>query len=76
MAIFKKPILRSLANKTREMPTGLWTKCPSCSEVIHNLALDDACIPEPLLGIPQVCEDGPMLHDMACLAPDKPYLVF
>jgi acetyl-CoA carboxylase carboxyl transferase subunit beta len=21
------------------MPTGLWTKCPSCGEVIHNLAL-------------------------------------
>lgn len=41
MAIFKKPILRSLANKTREMPTGLWTKCPSCSEVIHNFALEE-----------------------------------
>jgi acetyl-CoA carboxylase carboxyl transferase subunit beta len=23
------------------MPTGLWTKCPSCSEVIHNLALEE-----------------------------------
>ena len=21
------------------MPEGLWTKCPSCGEVIHNLAL-------------------------------------
>ena len=39
MAIFKKPILRALGGKTREMPTGLWTKCPSCGEVIHNLAL-------------------------------------
>lgn len=41
MAIFKKPILRALGSKTREMPTGLWTKCPSCGEVIHNLALSD-----------------------------------
>jgi acetyl-CoA carboxylase carboxyl transferase subunit beta len=41
MAIFKKPILRSLTSKTREMPTGLWTKCPSCSEVIHNFALEE-----------------------------------
>jgi acetyl-CoA carboxylase carboxyl transferase subunit beta len=41
MAIFKKPILRALGSKTREMPSGLWTKCPSCGEVIHNLALSD-----------------------------------
>jgi len=41
MAIFKKPILRALGNKTREMPTGLWTKCPSCGEVVHNLALSE-----------------------------------
>ena len=41
MAIFKKPILRALGGKNREMPTGLWTKCPSCSEVIHNLALSE-----------------------------------
>ena len=41
MAIFKKPILRPRAAKTREMPEGLWTKCPSCGEVIHNLALEE-----------------------------------
>ncbi|MFM8829800.1 MAG: acetyl-CoA carboxylase, carboxyltransferase subunit beta [Spartobacteria bacterium] len=41
MAIFKKPILRALGHKTREMPSGLWTKCPSCGEVIHNLALSE-----------------------------------
>lgn len=41
MAIFKKPILRALGRKTREMPEGLWTKCPSCGEVIHNLALSE-----------------------------------
>ncbi len=41
MAIFKKPIFRSRTGKTREMPEGLWTKCPSCGEVIHNIALAD-----------------------------------
>jgi len=41
MAIFKKPILRAIGGKTREMPSGLWTKCPSCGEVIHNLALSE-----------------------------------
>lgn len=41
MAIFKKPILRPRAAKTREMPEGLWTKCPACGEVIHNLALSE-----------------------------------
>lgn len=39
MAIFKKPILKAITGKTREIPEGLWTKCPSCGEVIHNLAL-------------------------------------
>ena len=41
MAIFKKPILRALGHKTREMPSGLWTKCPTCGEVIHNFALSE-----------------------------------
>ncbi len=41
MAIFKKPILRPRAAKTREMPEGLWTKCSSCGEVIHHLALSE-----------------------------------
>lgn len=41
MPIFRKPILKAIGDKTREMPEGLWTKCPSCGEVIHNLALSD-----------------------------------
>jgi acetyl-CoA carboxylase carboxyl transferase subunit beta len=42
MAIFKRPFLKSrMGSKTREMPEGLWTKCPECGEVIHNLALAD-----------------------------------
>ncbi|MEI6493887.1 MAG: acetyl-CoA carboxylase, carboxyltransferase subunit beta [Verrucomicrobiota bacterium] len=41
MAIFKKPILRARIGKSREMPEGLWTKCPTCGEVIHNLTLSE-----------------------------------
>ena len=41
MPIFRKPTLKAVGDKTREMPEGLWTKCPSCGEVIHNLALAD-----------------------------------
>lgn len=41
MAIFKKPILHPRIGKTREMPEGLWTKCPTCGEVIHNLTLSE-----------------------------------
>lgn len=39
MAIFRKPVLNALGRKSRDMPEGLWTKCPSCGEVIHDLAL-------------------------------------
>lgn len=39
MAIFKSPVLSSLTSRRREMPEGLWIKCPSCGEMIHNLAL-------------------------------------
>ncbi|HEY8904114.1 MAG TPA: acetyl-CoA carboxylase, carboxyltransferase subunit beta [Chthoniobacterales bacterium] len=41
MAIFRKPVLKALGAKSREIPEGLWTKCPSCGEVVHNLALDE-----------------------------------
>lgn len=41
MAIFKKPILKALSGRTKEMPEGLWTKCPTCGEVIHNFALEE-----------------------------------
>jgi len=39
MAFFKKPNFKDIGARTREMPEGLWTKCPTCGEVIHNLAL-------------------------------------
>jgi acetyl-CoA carboxylase carboxyl transferase subunit beta len=39
MPIFQKPTLKPPTNKKREMPEGLWQKCPECGEVVHNLEL-------------------------------------
>ncbi len=38
MAIFKRPTLKAQGRK-REMPQGLWTKCPSCGAVVHEIEL-------------------------------------
>src|SRR6266571_5080684 len=39
MAIFKRPALKTQSRKKREMPHGLWQKCPGCSEVVHEIEL-------------------------------------
>ena len=39
MAIFKRPTLKAPRSRKREMPQGLWQKCPGCSEVVHELEL-------------------------------------
>lgn len=39
MQIFQKPSLKPPTDKKREMPEGLWQKCPECGDVIHNLEL-------------------------------------
>ncbi|MFL6539833.1 MAG: acetyl-CoA carboxylase, carboxyltransferase subunit beta [Chthoniobacterales bacterium] len=39
MAIFKRPTLKTQSRKRREMPQGLWQKCPGCEEVVHELEL-------------------------------------
>jgi acetyl-CoA carboxylase carboxyl transferase subunit beta len=39
MPIFPKPTLKQGTNRKREMPEGLWQKCPECGEVVHNLEL-------------------------------------
>src|SRR3982074_653955 len=39
MAIFKRPALKGQSRKKREMPQGLWQKCPGCSEVVHEIEL-------------------------------------
>ena len=38
MGIFKKPDF-SGGDRKRDLPEGLWQKCPSCGEIIHNLEL-------------------------------------
>jgi len=37
----KKPKLGSAKSKKREMPGGLWTKCPSCSTMVFDKELDE-----------------------------------
>jgi acetyl-CoA carboxylase carboxyl transferase subunit beta len=37
MAIFKKPAIRIQARKKRDIPQGLFQKCPGCDEVMHEL---------------------------------------
>ncbi len=37
MGIFSRPVFSSI--KKRELPEGLWQKCPGCGELIHNLEL-------------------------------------
>lgn len=38
MAIFKKPSFGG-SGKKRDMPEGLWQKCPDCASVIHEIEL-------------------------------------
>jgi acetyl-CoA carboxylase carboxyl transferase subunit beta len=38
MAIFKRPMLKMPSGK-RDMPVGLWQKCPGCEEVVHEIEL-------------------------------------
>lgn len=42
MAIFERPPLRVEGDKKRDMPEGLWHKCPNCGEVIHELELQQS----------------------------------
>jgi acetyl-CoA carboxylase carboxyl transferase subunit beta len=39
MAIFKKPVLKPQNRRKRDIPQGLFQKCPGCSEVIHEIEL-------------------------------------
>ena len=39
MAIFKKPAIKAEAPKKRDIPHGLFQKCPGCSEVVPEIEL-------------------------------------
>ncbi len=41
MAIFKKPTLRSETPKKRDIPQGLFQKCPECGEVVSEIQLGE-----------------------------------
>ncbi len=40
MPIFPPKLFSGDGSKKRQMPEGLWTKCPDCGTVLHNLELD------------------------------------
>ncbi len=39
MAIFKKPAMKAQSRKKRDIPHGLFQKCPGCAEVVHEIEL-------------------------------------
>src|SRR5438309_2394398 len=41
MAIFKKPTLKTQPRKKRDIPQGLFQKCPGCDQVIHEIELNE-----------------------------------
>lgn len=41
MAIFGRPKYTVVRVKKRNIPEGLWTKCPECGEIIYNKALEE-----------------------------------
>ncbi|MDD4955918.1 MAG: acetyl-CoA carboxylase carboxyltransferase subunit beta, partial [Candidatus Omnitrophica bacterium] len=41
MKIFKKHFRYTLAKRRKEMPSGLWSKCPRCSHLIFNKILQE-----------------------------------
>ncbi len=42
MGIFKKPSIKGLGDKKKDMPEGLWQRCPSCNAMLHQVELDDS----------------------------------
>ena len=41
MAIFKRPTLKSHGRKRRDIPQGLFQKCPGCGDVVHEIELTE-----------------------------------
>jgi acetyl-CoA carboxylase carboxyl transferase subunit beta len=41
MAIFKKPTLKTQSRKKRDIPQGLFQKCPGCNEVVSEIELNE-----------------------------------
>src|SRR5258708_11209060 len=41
MAIFKKPTIKTQPRKKRDIPQGLFQKCPGCNEVVSEIELNE-----------------------------------
>ena len=41
MAIFRKPTLKMHGRRRREIPQGLFQKCPGCDDVVHEIELTE-----------------------------------
>jgi acetyl-CoA carboxylase carboxyl transferase subunit beta len=41
MAIFKKPTIKTQVRKKRDIPQGLFQKCPGCNEVLSEIELNE-----------------------------------
>ncbi len=41
MPIFGKPKYTIVRVAKKEMPSGLWTRCEECSEIIYNKTLEE-----------------------------------
>lgn len=59
MAIFKRPALKTQSGRKREMPQGLWQKCPGCSDVVHEIELtqNDRVCPRCDYHFPQTAKE-------------------
>ncbi|MGB0372035.1 MAG: acetyl-CoA carboxylase, carboxyltransferase subunit beta [Opitutales bacterium] len=50
MALFKKPQYSTVAVKKKDIPKGLWTKCPKSGEIVYNKELEENCYVVPKSG--------------------------
>ena len=82
MGIFQKPVLKLRSKIKSNVPEGLWTKCPSCGEVItqtelqQNLQVCPRCQHHMTLGardrIESLADEGSFQeHDAEMLSVDS-----
>ena len=50
MPLFSKPKYSTVRSKKKDMPTGLWTKCPKTGEIIYNRELEQNFMVVPKSG--------------------------
>ena len=50
MSLFSKPKYSTVVVKKKDIPKGLWTKCPISGEIVFNKELEDNCMVVPKSG--------------------------